>query len=119
MTFAFPSSASPDYTNRGPLWVAGFWGQRVVRQLFQAPTQQEDALAEIGFFHEAVRPNRLHQIVFGNYFLTLLYQHQEYVKHLARWRNRLIAPQQESFSRIDAVGPNLYKCLICCLIGAA
>jgi hypothetical protein len=23
-TFAFPSSASPDYTNRGPLWVAGF-----------------------------------------------------------------------------------------------
>jgi hypothetical protein len=45
--FAFPSSASPDYTNRGPLWVAGFWGQRMVRQLFQTPTGSRQAMQTI------------------------------------------------------------------------
>jgi len=46
-TFAFPSSASLNYTSRGPLWVAGFWGQRMVRQLFQTPTGSRQAMQTI------------------------------------------------------------------------
>ncbi len=35
------------YTNRGPLWVAGFLGHRAVLQLFQMPTGSRQAMHTI------------------------------------------------------------------------
>ena len=37
----------PVYTNRGPLSVSGFLGQRAVRQLFQTPTGSRQAMQTI------------------------------------------------------------------------
>src|ERR1700733_11695994 len=39
--------ASPVYTSRGPLGVAGLWGQRTVRQSFQTPTGSRQAMHTI------------------------------------------------------------------------
>ena len=50
-------------------------------------------LSEIRLFDEAVRPDRLHQLVFGDDLPAFLDQHQEHFKRLRSQRDEIPAPR--------------------------
>ena len=54
----------------------------VLRGFTQGLAQYKDILAEIGLFHEAVRPESLHQVFFGNDLRLVLHQNKESIERL-------------------------------------
>ena len=83
----------------------------VLSRLSECLPEHEDVSAEVSLFDKSVGPDGLHQIVFGNYFITVADQDQKDLKGLRSQRNRLAGPQQSFFLRIHPKRAELVELL--------
>src|SRR5438067_12148199 len=60
----------------------------------QRLSQREDVASEVGLLHKRVRPDGLHQFVFGDDLIRVAHQNNQELKGLGRKGNRLVAPKQ-------------------------
>jgi hypothetical protein len=73
----------------------------VLRGLAERLAQHEDVAAQVGLLHESVRPDCLHQVVFGDDLFAVADQNQKYLKGLRRERDGHALFQQRFSRRID------------------
>jgi hypothetical protein len=56
----------------------------ILRGLTEGLSKHEDVAAEISLFHKRVRPDGLHQIVFGDHLFAVADKNQKNLKRLRR-----------------------------------
>jgi hypothetical protein len=65
--------------------------------------QQENALRQIGFFHEGVGPDGLHQFFFGDHIAASANQDQKHLKGFLGQRNQLAVSPELAAPGVDLV----------------
>ena len=79
----------------------------VLRGIAEGPAKHEYVPGEAHFLDKCVRPDRLHQFVFGNHFFAVANEYQESIESFRSQSDRFVPAQQKLLVRLHAEGPEL------------
>jgi hypothetical protein len=71
-----------------------------VEGLSHCAPQKRNVLGEAAFFHKAIRPQHLHQLVLGDHVSSVFDENQKRIHHLRSERYRFVAPLQQALGGI-------------------
>ena len=75
--------------------------------ILEKAAQQIDGLSQVIFFDGRVRPNAVHQLIFGEQPAIAFGEGDEGIKHTGRQVNAVLAAPEDTLARIELEGTEL------------